>query len=62
MIALMMCDDCNVQMDEVFYAEENRFRGWVCPACLTFAPAIGREHKWQLSDKVENDGDQKRGV
>jgi hypothetical protein len=43
-------------MTEIFTASENfRLKGWMCEACLTFAPAIGREKKWTMEDK---DGDQ----
>lgn len=57
MIALMICDDCNQQMTEVFTAAENmRLKGWMCESCFHFAPAIGRERKWTMEDK---DGDQK---
>jgi len=56
MIALMICDDCNQQMTEVFTAQENfKLKGWMCESCFHFAPAIGRENKWTLEDK---DGDQ----
>ena len=57
MIAIMVCDDCDTQMEEVFTAQENmRLKGWMCPVCLNFAPAIGRERKWQLDDKEKRDG------
>ena len=56
MIAIMICDDCDQQMTEIFTASENfRLKGWMCEACLNFAPAIGREKKWTMGDK---DGDQ----
>lgn len=56
MIAIMICDDCDQQMTEIFTASENfRLKGWMCEACLTFAPAIGREKTWTMEDK---DGDQ----
>jgi hypothetical protein len=56
MIAIMVCDDCDAQMEEIFTAQENfKLKGWMCPACLNFAPAIGRERKWTHADKEEND-------
>lgn len=56
MIAIMICDDCDQQMTEIFTASENfRLKGWMCEACLNFAPAIGREKTWTMEDK---DGDQ----
>ena len=58
MIAIMVCDDCDTQMEEVFTAQENmRLKGWMCPSCLHFVPAIGRE---RLFTKGEQDGDQER--
>lgn len=60
MIAIMVCDDCDQQMDEIFAAQENmRLKGWMCSACLTFAPAIGRERQWKLDDKEKRDGGKK---
>ena len=60
MIAIMMCDDCDVQMQEVFTAQENfKLNGWVCPSCLHFAKAIGREHKFTIEDE---DNAEKRSV
>lgn len=57
MIAIMVCDDCDTQMEEVFTAQENmRLKGWMCPSCLTFAPAIGREKKWTMEDKENTHG------
>jgi hypothetical protein len=54
----MVCDDCDTQMEEIFTAQENfKLKGWMCPSCLNFAPAIGREKKWQLDDKEKRDGD-----
>lgn len=50
MIAIMMCDKCEQQMVEVFNAQENRFKGWMCESCFDFAPAIGREHKFKIDD------------
>jgi hypothetical protein len=59
-IAIMMCDDCDVQMQEVFTASENfRLKGWVCPSCLHFAKAIGRERQLTIEDKQD---DKKRSV
>ena len=56
MIAIMICDDCDQHMTEIFTASENfRLKGWMCEACLNFAPAIGREKTWTMEDK---DGDQ----
>lgn len=56
MIAIMVCDDCDTQMEEVFTAQENfRLKGWMCPSCMNFAPAIGREKGWTIDDKTEND-------
>jgi hypothetical protein len=46
----MMCDKCEQQMVEVFNAQENRFKGWMCESCFDFAPAIGREHKFKIDD------------
>ena len=61
MIAIMICDDCDVQMQEVFTASENfRLNGWVCPSCLHFAKAIGRERQLTIEDK-EN-GNKTRSV
>ena len=41
MIAVMMCDKCDHQMDEIFTAQENfKLKGWMCPACLDFVPVI----------------------
>lgn len=58
MIAIMVCDDCDTQMEEVFTAQENfKLKGWMCPSCLHFAPAIGRE---RLFTQGYKDGDQKR--
>ena len=57
MIAIMVCDDCDQQMTEVFNASENRLRGWLCESCLEFAPAIGRERKWQMDDRRDESGD-----
>lgn len=60
MIALMVCDECNTQMEEVFHAQDDfRLKGWMCPSCFHFAPAIGRERKFRKGDE---DGDQKRSV
>jgi hypothetical protein len=57
----MMCDDCDTQMQEVFTAQENfRLNGWVCPSCLHFAKAIGRERQLTIEDK-EN-GNKTRSV
>jgi hypothetical protein len=56
MIAIMICDDCDMQMEEVFTAQENmRLKGWMCPKCLHFAPAIGRERLFTQNDKTEDD-------
>ena len=33
MIAIMVCDDCDQQMVEVFNASENRMKGWMCEGC-----------------------------
>ena len=56
MIAIMICDDCNQQMTEIFTAQDDfRLKGWMCEGCFHFAPAIGREKKWTMEDK---DGDQ----
>lgn len=63
MIALMICEKCETQMDEVFTAQENfRLKGWLCESCLDFQPAIGRERKWKLDDKETSDGDQTGSV
>ena len=52
MIAIMMCDDCDVQMEEVFSAEHNfHLKGWLCPQCRHFAPTIGREKWFTMDDK-----------
>jgi hypothetical protein len=60
MIALMICDDCNTQMEEVFTAQEDfRLKGWMCPSCFHFAEAIGRE---RLYKKGDDDGDQTGSV
>lgn len=59
MIALMICDPCNTQMEEVFTAQENfKLKGWMCPSCYHFEKAIGRERKHTMDDKEANDGDQ----
>jgi hypothetical protein len=56
MIAIMMCDDCDVQMEEVFKAQDDfRLKGWVCTSCLHFTPAIGRERLFTQNDKKEDD-------
>ena len=61
MIAIMVCDDCEQQMTEIFTASENfKLKGWMCEACFQFAPAIGRERNWKLDDKDESDGDTQR--
>lgn len=58
MIAIMVCDDCDTQMEEVFTAQENfKLKGWMCPSCLHFAPAIGRERLFTQGDQ---DGDKER--
>ena len=60
MIAIMVCDDCDTQMEEVFTAQENfKLKGWMCPSCLHFVPAIGRE---RLFTQGEQDGDKERPV
>jgi hypothetical protein len=52
MIALMICEECNHQMTEIFTAQENmKLKGWMCESCLTFVPAIGREKKFTISDQ-----------
>ena len=57
MIAIMVCDDCDQQMTEIFTATENfKLKGWMCEACFQFAPAIGREKKLTLDDKDETNG------
>ena len=48
MIAIMVCDDCDQQMTEVFNASENRLKGWMCESCLEFVPAIGRERNYKM--------------
>jgi hypothetical protein len=59
-IATMTCDDCNEAMQTVFTAQENfRLKGWMCPSCLCFTPAIGREHKFTIEDQ---DDAEKRSV
>jgi hypothetical protein len=56
MIAIMMCDDCDAQMEEVFKAQDDfRLKGWVCTSCLNFTPAIGRERLFTQNDKTEDD-------
>ena len=56
MIAIMMCDDCDMQMEEVFKAQDDfRLKGWVCTSCLNFTPAIGRERLFTQNDKTEDD-------
>jgi len=56
MIAIMMCDECDTQMEEVFKAQDDfRLKGWVCTSCLHFAPAIGRERLFTQNDKTEDD-------
>ena len=57
MIAIMVCDDCDQQMTEVFNARENRLKGWLCESCLEFVPAIGRERNWQMDDRRDENGD-----
>ena len=57
MIAIMVCDDCDQQMTEVFNASENRLRGWLCESCLEFAPAIGRERNYKMDDRRDESGD-----
>jgi hypothetical protein len=47
-------------MQTVFTAQENfRLKGWMCPSCLCFTPAIGREHKFTIEDQ---DDAEKRSV
>lgn len=61
MIAIMICDDCDVQMQEVFTASENfRLKGWMCESCLHFAPAIGRERGYTKDDFEEKNKDDSR--
>jgi hypothetical protein len=60
MIAIMMCDDCDTQMEEVFTAQENfKLKGWMCPSCLHFAPAIGRERGFTIEDKAKTEDDRR---
>lgn len=62
MIAIMICDDCDTQMEEVFTAQENmRLKGWMCPSCLHFAPAIGRERGFTIEDKAKTKDDSRVG-
>lgn len=62
MIALMVCDDCNTQMKEVFHAQDDfRLKGWMCPSCFHFAPAIGREKGWTIEDKTKTENDRRVG-
>ena len=62
MIAIMVCDDCDQQMTEIFNASENRLKGWMCESCLEFVPAIGRERSYKMDDAGGNDGDKKGRV
>lgn len=57
MIAIMVCEDCDQQMVEVFNASENRMKGWMCEGCLEFVPAIGRERNWKMDDRERENGD-----
>ena len=60
MIAIMMCDDCDTQMEEVFTAQENfKLKGWMCPSCMHFAPAIGREKGWTINDQTQTENDRR---
>jgi hypothetical protein len=34
---------CGAAMEKVFRGETKRFRGWYCPCCSNWRPAIGRE-------------------
>ena len=37
------CSKCQQKAVEVIYAAERLRRGWYCPACRNFMPAIRRE-------------------
>ena len=37
------CPKCGQPAKEVIHAEQQRRKGWYCPACQHFDPAIGRE-------------------
>lgn len=54
MIAIMVCDDCDQQMTEVFNASENRLKGWLCESCLEFVPAIGRERNYKMDEERDH--------
>lgn len=58
MIALMMCEKCDNQMEEVFTAQENmKLKGWLCPACLDFMPTIQRHcAENQMSENAQSPG------
>jgi len=44
-LAVVPCPQCLSPAAQVIYAAVNRRRGWYCPKCGHFKPAIGREHK-----------------
>lgn len=62
MIAIMICDECDQQMTEIFNASENRLRGWMCEGCLEFVPAIGRERNYKMDHRRDENGDKAGSV
>jgi len=61
-IAIMICDDCDEQMQEVFTASENfKTQGLECVSPVyTSSPAIGRERGYTKNDFEEKDKNDSR--